>query len=129
MKRDIENRKDVEILINSFYDKVRPDEVLGYIFEDVAKVDWEHHTPIICDFWESVLFQTNVYRGNPMPVHMRLHAQTTLTKSHFDRWVSLFTETVDTYFEGEKAELAKQRAISIATMMRIKILETPQTLI
>ena len=128
MKKDIENRKDIEILINSFYDKVRRDEVIGYIFEDVARVDWKHHTPIICDFWENILFQTNVYRGNPMPVHMRLHAQTTLTKSHFERWVSLFTETVDTYFEGEKAELARQRAISIATMMQIKIVETPQTL-
>jgi hemoglobin len=63
-----------------------------------------------------------------MITHIRLHALTTLTKSHFDRWKKLFIETVDDCFEGEKAELAKQRAISIATMMQIKIIEAPQTL-
>ncbi|HET9278637.1 MAG TPA: group III truncated hemoglobin, partial [Flavitalea sp.] len=80
MKKDIENRKDIEILIDSFYEKVRRDEAIGYIFNDVAKVDWEHHTPIICDFWENILFQTNVYRGNPIPTHIRLHSMTALTK-------------------------------------------------
>jgi hemoglobin len=128
MKKDIENRKDIEILIDSFYEKVRRDEAIGYIFNDVAKVNWEHHTPIICDFWENILFQTNVYKGNPIPTHIRLHSMTPLTKSHFDRWVRLFTDTVNDYFEGEKAELAKQRAISIATIMRIKIIESSQGL-
>ena len=28
-KKDIENRADVELLINSFYDKVKPDPVIG----------------------------------------------------------------------------------------------------
>ena len=124
MKKDIENRKDVEVLIDSFYEKVRRDETLGYIFNDVAKVDWQHHTPIICDFWENILFQSNVYRSNPMPTHIRLNDLTPLRKNHFDRWVHLFTETVNDYFEGEKAELAKQRAMSIASIMQIKILES-----
>ena len=90
--------------MKSFYDKVRRDEVIGYIFNDVAKVDWAHHIPIICDFWENILFQTNVYKGNPMVTHMRLHALTPLTKSHFDQWQKLFVETVDEHFEGEMAE-------------------------
>lgn len=127
MKQDIENRKDIERVIYAFYDKVRKDETLGYIFNDVAKVNWEHHTPIICDFWENILFQSNVYRGNPMITHMNLHAMTPLTKPHFDRWKKLFIETVDEHFEGSNAELAKQRAISIATMMQIKIIEGAKT--
>lgn len=128
MKTDIRDRKDIEFLMNSFYDKVRRDEVIGYIFNDVAKVDWDHHIPIICDFWENILFQTNVYKGNPMLTHIRLHAMTTLTKTHFDQWQKLFLETVDEHFEGEKAELAKQRARSVATMMQIKIIHASQTL-
>jgi len=40
---------------------------------------------------------------------------------HFQKWLLLFTETVDQLFEGEKAELAKQRATSIATVMQIKM--------
>lgn len=125
MKKDIQGREDIEQLMNSFYEKVRRDEVIGYIFNDVAKVDWEHHTPIICDFWENILFQTARFTGNPMVTHMKLHALSPLTKSHFDRWIKLFTETVDEYFEGKNAELAKQRAVSIATMMQIKIIESP----
>jgi hemoglobin len=123
MKKDIQDRKDIETLIHAFYDKVRKDELIGYIFNDVAKVNWEHHTPVICDFWENILFQSNVYRGNPMATHMNLHALSPLAKPHFDRWKKLFTETIDEYFEGKNAELAKQRAISIATMMQIKIIE------
>src|SRR5688572_11395863 len=129
MKKDIENRGDIEVLIHSFYDKVRKDEVIGYIFNDVAKVNWEHHTPIICDFWENILFQTGAYKGNPMVTHVNLHALSPLTSTHFDRWKKLFIETIDDHFEGENAELAKQRAISIATMMQIKIIQTPRTLI
>jgi hemoglobin len=34
----------------------------------------------------------------------------------------LFTKTVDQLFEGEHADLAKQRAVSIATVMQLKIL-------
>src|ERR671912_250518 len=117
MKRDIESRKDIEVFIDSFYEKVRKDIVIGYFFNDVAKVDWKHHTPIICDFWESIIFQTGKFSGNPMVTHMKLHAISPLTKSHFDRWKQLFRETIDQYFEGERAELAKQRADSIGTMM------------
>lgn len=123
MKRDIEDRKGIETLVHVFYDKVQKDEVIGYIFNDIAKVNWEHHTPIICDFWESILFQSNVYRGNPMATHISLHALSPLNKSHFDRWKKLFIETIDEYFEGRNADLAKQRAISIATTMQIKIIE------
>lgn len=126
MKKDIQSRNDIEFLIESFYEKVRRDDVIGFIFNDVAKVNWEHHTPVICDFWENILFQTKSYTGNTMLTHIKLHALSPLTTTHFDRWKKLFTETVNEHFDGDKALLAKQRAISIATMMQIKIIETPR---
>jgi hemoglobin len=126
-EKDIQSRKDIELLVHSFYDKVRRDEVIGYIFNDVAKVNWEHHIPIICDFWENILFQTNSYRGNPMTTHVKLNHLSPLTSSHFERWLKLFAETVNDHFKGENAELAKQRAISIATMMRLKIIKPSGT--
>ena len=46
MKKDIENRGDIILLINTFYEKVKRDEVIGYIFNDVAKVNWEKHLPV-----------------------------------------------------------------------------------
>lgn len=121
MKKDIENRQDIELLIRRFYDKVIADATIGYIFNDVAKVSWDAHLPIMFDFWENVLFYTGTYRGNPMQIHKQLHAMEPLTDQHFAQWMKLFTQTVDELFAGEKAELAKQRAMSISTMIQVKI--------
>jgi hemoglobin len=121
MKRDIGNREDVRLLIDSFYAKVRGDGVIGYFFNDVAKVDWEHHLPIMYDFWEGILFQKVGYAGNPMQVHTLLNQKSPLKKEHFDRWMKLFLETIGENFEGENPVLAGQRAQSIANLIEIKI--------
>ena len=124
-KKDIENREDVQQLIDSFYAKVRADDAIGYIFNEVARVDWEHHLPIMYAFWEGVLFQKPGYTGNPIQVHARLNQQIPLEKEHFERWKKLFMETIGEHFEGENAERARQRAISIATMIQLKISGNP----
>jgi hemoglobin len=85
-------------------------------------VNWNKHLPVMYDFWESILFFTASYNGNPMAVHGHLHRLANLNKEHFNVWLKLFTSTVDELFEGEKAELAKQRAASIATVMQMKLL-------
>jgi len=124
MKNDISNRADIQLLVDSFYDKVKKDEVIGYLFNDVAQVNWQHHLPRMYDFWENIIFQTGGFKGNPMVVHAQLNEKSPLNKEHFDHWQKLFLATVDELFEGEKAELAKQRARSIATMMQIKVFPT-----
>jgi hemoglobin len=121
MKRDIETRADIELLVTSFYEKVKKDAVIGYIFNELAKVNWEKHLPVMFDFWENTLFYTGSYAGNPMKSHQKLHQMFNLNAKHFSQWIQLFTATVDELFAGEKAELAKQRAISISTVMQLKI--------
>ena len=123
MKKDIKTRGDIELLVRTFYEKVKPDPVIGHIFTKVVGVNWEKHLPTMFDFWENTLFYTGSYSGNPMQSHKKLHSLFPLNEEHFQRWVNLFTETVDELFEGEKARLAKQRAVSISTVMRIKILQ------
>ena len=122
MKRDIKDRADIQQLVDTFYTKVRADETIGYLFNDVARVNWEVHLPRMYDFWENSLFYTGNYTGNPMEIHKHLHRVIQLTAEHFTQWTHLFTSTVDELFEGEKATLAKQRAISIAVVMQIKII-------
>ena len=129
MKKDIANRDDIILLINSFYEKVKKDQIIGYIFNDVAKVNWEKHLPVMYDFWENVIFFTGAYTGNPMTAHKQLHQKTPLNAEHFQEWIKLFTQTVDELFEGDKAELTKQRAISIATVMQIKIVHGHESLL
>jgi hemoglobin len=124
-KHDIENRSDIAKLINTFYDKVKTDEVIGFIFNDIAKVNWEKHLPVMYGFWENIIFFKNTYSGNPMLVHLHLNEIIKLREEHFERWLQLFTNTVDELFEGKKAALAKEKAISIATIMKTKITGTP----
>lgn len=122
MKKDIETKSDIELLVKTFYDTVKKDSVIGFIFTDVAKVNWEKHLPMMYGFWENTLFYTGNYSGNPMRVHKNLNHVTPLKPEYFDQWNKLFTDTVDDLFSGEKALLAKQRALSISTVMKIKIL-------
>jgi len=122
MKNDIVNRKDIELLITSFYEKVKSDDTIGYIFNDIAKVNWQQHLPVMFDFWENVLFYTGAYNGNPMVIHQHLHRVVPLTKTHFKQWEKIFIGTVDELFDGSNAVLAKQRALSISTVMQMKIM-------
>jgi hemoglobin len=122
MTKDIQGRSDIELLINSFYDKVKVDAIIGYFFDKVIPVNWEKHLPTMYNFWENVVFNTGGYEGNPLVQHQHIHQKSAMRKEHFDQWLKLFTETVDELFDGDKAGLIKQRAISIATVMQIKIL-------
>ncbi|MBQ4821520.1 group III truncated hemoglobin [Aquimarina sp. MMG016] len=107
--------------MRAFYNKALQDPNIGAFFTKIAKIDLEAHIPHITDFWEQQLFRTGGYTKNVMKIHQDLHHQKAMEKTHFDTWLSLFHQTVDDHFAGEKAHLIKTRALSIATMMRIKI--------
>ncbi|MCB0541168.1 MAG: group III truncated hemoglobin [Bacteroidetes bacterium] len=117
MKSDITNRKDIELLVNTFYENVRTNSVLGYIFDDVAKIDWETHLPKMYSFWSSILLGERSFSGNPMQKHIALSKITEMTDKEFSEWLHLFTVTVDELFTGEKANEAKLRAGNIARLM------------
>ncbi|MGG9960421.1 group III truncated hemoglobin [Ferruginibacter sp. SUN106] len=121
MKKDIASRADIEALIVSFYEKVKQDATIGFIFNDVVKIDWTHHIPVIVDFWESILLDNPVYKKNAMEVHYDLNKKVPLQKEHFESWMQLFAATVDELFEGKIASSAKVRAQSIASVMLFKM--------
>ena len=74
MKNDIQDRADIEMMVNTFYGKVRESIVLGYIFDNVAQVNWESHLPRMYSFWASVLLDEQSYSGNTMHKHLELKA-------------------------------------------------------
>ena len=121
MKKDISNREDLLQLLTLFYTKLLADKSISYLFTDIAKIDLPLHMDTLVNFWDSVLFQNDVYRKNAMQPHMNLHQKSPLQKHHFETWLTYFNESVDELFEGEKAFLAKERALSIATVMQIKV--------
>ena len=119
--KDIQNRQDLELLTKVFYDKLLLDDRVNYIFTEVAKIDLEHHLPIITDFWEQSIFHTSGYKNNVFQIHQTLNHKEKLSTAHFDVWLDHFYQTVDAYFEGENAEKIKTRALSIATILKIKL--------
>ena len=123
MKKDINSREDLFLLVKIFYEKLLDDETISYLFTDIAKIDLDHHLPVLVDFWDSVLFQSDTYRKNAIQPHMALHKKSPLEKHHFETWLKYFNNTVDELFDGEKAFLAKERAKSIATVMQIKLVQ------
>lgn len=121
MKPDIVHSADVKALIDAFYAKVQKDEVIGYIFNDIAQVDWPHHLPVMYAFWGFLLLgNADSYRGNPIQKHFDLHQKHPLKAEHFDRWVTLFQTTVDELFAGPTADNAKFRAFAIAETWKPK---------
>jgi hemoglobin len=121
MKLDISNREDLVNLMKAFYSKALVDDSIGHYFTQVVQLDMEKHLPRITDFWETVVFDAGKYQGNTLKIHEDLHEKSPFESAHFTRWIDLFKATVDEHFAGENAEKIKSRAISIATVMNLKM--------
>lgn len=121
MKKDIESRDDVVLLVDSFYDKIKTNAILGHIFNDVAKINWEDHLPKMYSFWASLLLGEHSFSGNPMMKHVELSKLTPMTETEFSEWLLLFYQTIDDLFVGSRADEAKTRAANIARLMLHKI--------
>ncbi|MEY4384563.1 MAG: hypothetical protein RI995_2105 [Bacteroidota bacterium] len=121
MKHDIETREDIIRFVNAFYGNMTSDDIVGHIFLEVEQVDFAKHLPKMYDFWEMLLLDGSNYRGAPMQPHFRVNEKTPLTPAHFDRWLEMFKETIDSLFEGPKAEEAKSKAFNIASTWSYKL--------
>ena len=127
IKTDIRNRKDVSLLINTFYKKIRKDEILGPIFNGII-TDWESHLELLTDFWETQLFLKRKYYGNPVTVHQEVDDKMKhgINPEHFGLWLNLWFATIDELFEGETTWVAKNRAQKMSTMLYMKMYENRQ---
>lgn len=124
-KFDIAGREQIEQLVNTFYQRVKSDAVLGFIFERVALTNWETHLPRMYAFWETVLFRSGDYTGNPIAAHAKLVPQTEMGRLQFDHWLHLFRRTVDDLFAGEKTEHLKRCAEDMANVIYSRINKVP----
>ena len=121
IKKDIRSRYDIDRFIRMFYERVKADSTIGIIFNEIVAINWEKHIPLITDFWETILLDNPVYKHNAMDVHYALNRIYPLQKKHFDAWLNIFNSTMDEMYCGEKTNLAKQRASSIALLMHHKM--------
>lgn len=119
--RDIQTREDLHLLMSSFYDKLLSDDKINFIFTDVAKIDLNPHLIDLVNFWEQMLFDTGDYRKNVLELHLNINQKIKLSEEHFTIWLKYFNLTIDDNFSGQIAENMKTRALSIATVMKIKM--------
>ena len=117
MKADIISIYDIELLVNTFYDKIREDEILKDIFNNKIQDRWPQHLEKMYTFWQTILLEEHTYYGSPFVPHAELPVDV----EHFERWLQLFFKTVDDLFEGEKAERAKWQGQRMAEIFHSKI--------
>jgi len=76
--------------VDSFYGRIRTDELLGPIF--AARItDWPTHLDRMKSFWRSILHNSGEFSGNPMEKHITLPG---LDERHFAHWLELFYATL-----------------------------------
>ncbi len=118
MKKDIVDRKDIELFVTEFYNKLAADEFLKSIFfERLGPDNWQPHLIRIVDFWEMVLLGNPVYKGQSFLPHATMN----LTQQHFDKWLAHFESILLENFEGEKTTEAISKANTMAILFMSKI--------
>ncbi|MDL2141504.1 group III truncated hemoglobin [Flavobacterium tructae] len=124
MKKQIENREDVEFLVHQFYAKIRADNEIGSYFNSMIK-DWDAHLEKLTDFWETNLFAIRKYNGNPIAVHNEVdsHFEGRITSNEFGIWLNHWFQTLEEHFEGENAETLKRRARKMGTFLFLSMFE------
>lgn len=126
--KDILNTDDLYLLVDEFYKKLLADTSISYIFTDIVKIKLEEHLPILVTFWSQSIFNTGGYFNNLTQIHMDISEKEYLTPELFLIWLRHFNAAVDENFIGSNAEKIKTQAVSIATVMQIKIKANDQKL-
>jgi hemoglobin len=125
MKKDIENRTDVQLMVDVFYSRIRESELLGPIFKERIEDRWPEHLEKMYNFWQTILLGPHLYHGAPFPPHAKMP----IGEDHFTEWVKIFTSTVDDLFNGPIAEEAKMRGQLMANIFHSKIVFLRQPIV
>jgi hemoglobin len=125
--QDINNRKDIENLVKTFYENVHKDPLLTTIFE-MPEEEWSKHLTRAVNFWENWLFQTGSYTGGMMWTHAEANQKHGLTTERFEHWLAHWFSTVDMMFTGENATFVKNKALEIGQILDSKFNNVPSKL-
>ena len=118
---DIKTQEDLSVLVADFYKKLLSDNRISYIFTDIVKIKLEEHLPILVTFWSQVILGTGGYSNNLTQIHLDVDLKEHLSPELFRIWLEHFYAAVDENFMGENSEKIKTQALSLATILKIKI--------
>lgn len=106
----------IDTLVETFYGKVREDDLIGPIFAERIE-DWGPHLAQMKLFWSSVALSSGLYQGRPIPKHLPLP----IDARHFDRWLELFEQTAREVCNPVAADHFIVRARRIAQSLELGI--------
>lgn len=110
MKRDIQSKNDIEILVKEFYNSLLQTPEIQPFF---STLDLTSHLPKMISFWCFILLDEPGYKTNVTQLHENIPFQ----KQHMSIWLDLFIRTIDSNFTGIKASMAKERATLLGHTM------------
>lgn len=122
MKHDRITEASIVTMVDRFYAQVRADPLLGPVFETRLAGKWEAHLPRMVAFWSKVLLGAGDFQGNVYGKHMTLEG---LERAHFNRWLTLFHETVNELHDTGDAAAIMQIAQRIATSLQLGYFRAP----
>ena len=125
-KQDIQGIVEIRRFVDLFYSRIQEDPMLGPVFDRVSAVNWEQHLDTMYRFWDSVLFGSGTYKGNPLLAHQQVNDKVRIDRQggaglghpEFDRWLEMFHQTMDDLFSGPRVELAKRAAGRMASHLQ-----------
>ena len=126
--RDLDTPEEIAEMVRRFYADVAQDDLLGPMFNDVARVDWSEHLPKLAAFWCRALLDQPGYAGNPFRAHALVHGKRRFTPAHFERWLALFHETIELGWTGPRAERAGELADNVARVHSNQLIGRPVAL-
>ncbi len=122
--KQLQDRSDIQLLVTTFYSKIRLNNLLGPIFNlHLSENEWIHHIEKLTDFWETNLLGKPVFKGNPTQKHVLVdyNLNNAISQEHFNTWLKIWFETIDELFTGEMSEKAKEAAKRMATNQFLSI--------
>lgn len=123
--RDLDTTDEIAEMVRRFYADVAMDDLLGPVFNDVAQVDWSEHLVKLTDFWSRALLGLPGYSGNPFRAHALVHQRQAFTPAHFQRWLTLFHETLELGWTGPNTVRAAALADNVAAVHSQQLIGEP----
>ncbi len=118
-------KKNIRVMADRFYSSVLKDDLIADFFierlgDEMISDEWQDHLNLLTDFWASVTIGDSKYNGTPLTPHIDMPG---LSKESFQRWLELFSKTIDRLYEKEAADIFKSKGEMIANnfMKQLKL--------
>lgn len=118
-KSDITSAADITFLIETFYQRTLQNPELAFFLEPISRQ--AQHRNRVTDYWVSHLMRSG---SSMIPMKPLLDVVRSLDEPleryHFEEWSRMWKATIDEFFEGEKANEAKEHGHYLSRFLYMK---------